>query len=106
MALDTVSLKTLALELAAAMPPSPAPSAAPVAPAVDVSPRGIKTRAIVRIAEAYRWPDAIPHFLATKGVSYMEDLTDPQLEDLMQRMEGYVDAAETGSSLADCLPAF
>lgn len=73
---------------------------------LDVSPRGIKIREIWRIAEHYRWPDAIPHFLSTKGVPYLSDLTDPQLEDLMQRMEGYVDAVETGSSLADCPPAY
>jgi hypothetical protein len=105
MALDSVALKTLAMELAAAMPPEePAPpfNFAPV----DVSPRAIKMRAIVRIANAHNWQDAIVHFLETKGAPYLSDLTEPQLEDLMQRMEGFVDALETGSSLPDCPPAF
>lgn len=62
-------------------------------------------RAIVKIANSYGWHSAITHFLDMKGVSYMSDLTEPQLADLLQRMEGYVDAAETGASLADCLPA-
>jgi hypothetical protein len=105
MALDTVALKTLAMELAAAMPPEEPAQPFNFAP-VDVSPRAIKMRAIVRIANGHNWHDAIVHFLETKGVPYLSDLTDPQLEDLMQRMEGFVDALETGSSLPDCPPAF
>ena len=73
---------------------------------VDVSPRAQKMRAIVRIANIYGWHEAITHFLSTKSVSYLSDLTLPQLDDLLERMNGYVDAAETGCSLVDCLPAF
>lgn len=73
--------------------------------AVDVSPRAKLMRSIVRIADAYGWHSAIVYFLETKGVAYMSDLTDPQLEDLLDRMEGYVDAAEVGASLEDYLPA-
>lgn len=62
-------------------------------------------RSIQRIAAKYQWQDAVTMFLETKGVPYLSDLTDPQLDDLMDRMHGYVDAAETGSSLPDCLPA-
>jgi len=62
-------------------------------------------RAVVRIADTHNWKSAITHFLEMKGVQYMSDLTDPQLEDLLDRMHGYVDAAEMGASLADCLPA-
>ncbi len=102
MALDPASLKTLALEIAASMPPPPPP---PAQHATDVSPRGIKIARIERIARRYEWPDAIPHFLQTRGVPYITDLTEPQLDDLLSRMEGYVDAAETGCSLDDCLPA-
>lgn len=104
MALDPVALKTLAIELAAAMPPSPSPADMDFRP-VDVSVRARKMRGIVRIADMYSWHSAIVHFLETKGVPYLSDLTDPQLDDLLDRMQGYVDAAETGSSLADCLPA-
>lgn len=62
-------------------------------------------RSIQKIADTYSWQCAIVHFLDAKGVAYMSDLTDPQLDDLLDRMEGYVDAAETGASLANCLPA-
>lgn len=62
-------------------------------------------RSIIRIADMYGWHSAITHFLDLKGVPYMSDLTLPQLDDLLDRMHGYVDAAETGSSLPDCLPA-
>lgn len=61
--------------------------------------------AIAMIANANNWQIAITHFLRTRGVPYLSDLTDPQLDDLLSRMDGYLDAAETGCSLADCLPA-
>lgn len=60
---------------------------------------------IMTIANAHNWQIAITHFLLTKGVPYLSDLTDPQLDDLLDRMHGYLDAAETGASLPDCLPA-
>ena len=103
MALDPMTLKTLAIELAAAMPP-PAPSDVEFPP-VDVSPRALKMHRAISIARRYEWPDAIPHFLRLKRVSHLEDLNDVQLDDLNDRLDGYVDAAETGCSLADCLPA-
>jgi len=74
-------------------------------PPVDVSPRARKMRSILRIANMYGWQEAITHFLDAKGVSYMSDLSAPQLDDLLDRMHGYVDAAEIGASLPDCLPA-
>ena len=104
MALDPVTLKTLALELAASMPPTPSPADVDFRP-VDVSPRAKRMRAIMRIADMYGWHSAITHFLELKGVSYLSDLSNPQLEDLSDRMEGYVDAAMMGASLEDCLPA-
>ncbi len=107
MPLDPIALKTLALELSAALPPprpAPTPSDVSFIP-IDTSPRAVMTRGILRIANRFHWNDAVVHFLETKGVSYLSDLSEPQLEDLLQRMEGYVDAAETGCSLVDCLPA-
>ena len=76
-----------------------------IEPFRDTAPRAIKTRAILRIAQSYGWQSAIAHFLDTRGVAYLSDLSDPQLDDLHQRMEGYVDAAQTGCSLCDDLPA-
>jgi len=73
--------------------------------AVDVSPRAQKMHEIMCIANAHNWQIAVRHFLMTKGVGYMSDLSDPQLDDLLDRMLGYVDAAEMGASLPDCLPA-
>jgi len=102
-ALDPISLKTLAIELAAALPPVP-PDAHMGAP-LDTSPRARRIRAIQRIADTYGWHSAITHFLDLKCACYLSDLTDPQLDDLHQRMHGYIDAAEMGCSLADCLPA-
>ncbi|WP_162405142.1 hypothetical protein [Pseudoxanthomonas jiangsuensis] len=104
MALDPVALKSLALELAAAMPPAPSPADIDLPP-VDVSPRARTMRAIVHIADQYDWRSAITHFLDSRGVSYLSDLSDVQLDDLLDRMRGYVDAAEIGASLVDCLPA-
>lgn len=75
------------------------------APALDSSTRAVQTRAILRIAQTYGWQSGIAHFLDTKGVAYMTELSDPQLEDLHLRMLGYVDAAQTGCSLEDCFPA-
>jgi hypothetical protein len=72
---------------------------------IDVSERARKTHTIMTIANTYGWQIAITHFLLTKGVPYLSDLTGPQLDDLLDRMHGYVDAAETGASLPDCLPA-
>lgn len=72
---------------------------------LDGSPRARKMRAIMRIADSRGWRSAIVHFLDMKGVSHMTELTPPQLDDLLERMNGYVDAAETGCSLADCPPA-
>lgn len=73
--------------------------------AVDVSDRAQKMHEIAMIANAHGWQIAITHFLRMKRVAYMSDLTDSQLDDLLDRMHGYVDAAVTGCSLADCLPA-
>lgn len=72
---------------------------------LDTSERAVRIRAIVRVAQTYSWQSAIAHFLDTKGVGGMLDLSDAQLADLHDRMQGYVEAAMTGCSLEDCLPA-
>lgn len=61
--------------------------------------------AIMAIANSHNWQAAVTHFLMTTGVPYMSDLTDPQVDDLLGAMQGYVDAAQMGASLPDCLPA-
>jgi len=102
-ALDPVALKSLAIELAAAMPP-PVPTESQFQP-IDTSVRASRMRAIMRIADMYGWHSAVVHFQETRRATYLSDLTDPELEDLLDRMNGYVDAATMGCSLADCLPA-
>ncbi|WP_312321286.1 hypothetical protein [Stenotrophomonas sp.] len=104
MSLDPIALKTLAIELAAALPPA-GPDPTMGAP-LDISPRAKKMRSIQRIADTYCWHSAIVHFLDMKDAEYLSDLTNPQLDDLLERMHGYVDAAEMGCSLADALPAY
>lgn len=74
--------------------------------ALDQSQRGRLTRAISRIALRYPWGrTAVEHFLDLKGVGFVADLTDPQLDDLHSRMQGYVDAAEMGCDLDEPLAA-
>lgn len=102
--MDTALRDELAAILAESPLPVSVPAEFPFNP-VDVSPRAIKMRAILRIADAHGWHSAVVHFLETRGTSYLFDLTSPQLEDLLQRMEGFVDAAEMGCSLEHCLPA-
>lgn len=74
-------------------------------PPVDVSPRATRMRAILRIANMYGWQEGITKYLDSRGVPYMSDLTLQQLDDLLEEMNGYVDVAQTGCSLPDCLPA-
>jgi len=90
--------------VATAEPPS-LPDWTTFAP-IDVSERARKMHEIMVIANTYNWQIAITHFLMTKGVPYLSDLTDPQLDDLLDRMHGYVDAAETGCSLPNYIPAY
>jgi len=48
----------------------------------------------------YPWGrGAVEHFLDLKGASYLSDLSDPQVEDLHGRMQGYADAAEAGCDM-------
>lgn len=104
--MDSIAL--LREELATMLAESPLPTLEPADqafPPVDVSPKAKKIRAVLRIADMYGWHSAITHFLELRNTPYMCDLSEPQLDDLLGRMEGFVDAAETGCSLADCLPA-
>ncbi len=98
--LDQNELKALAIGLCAAMPPPLAEQGR------DMSPRARKCRQIQRIADQYHWQCAIEHFLDMKGAMYLSDLTEIQVEDLLERMHGYVDGAMCGHDLPDSPPAF
>lgn len=66
-------------------------------PQLEQTPRARQIRAINRIvAHQPDWKMAVTHFLDTKGVCYLSDLTDPQVDDLHGRMLGYVEAATYG----------
>lgn len=104
--MDAIAL--LREELATMLADSGLPSADPedqLHPPLDNSPRARKMRAVARIADMYGWRSAITHFLDTKKASYMSDLTDVQLDALLDEMHRYVDAAETGCALPESLPA-
>lgn len=103
MPLDPISLKSLAIELSAALPPAapPEPSERPL----DLSPRAKNLRAIQRIADTYGWQSAIVRFLDRTAAAYLSDLNNRQVEELLDQMQRYVDAAEVGASLPECLPA-
>lgn len=94
-------------EIAAILAEAPVPvlDLEPGLSPIDVSPKAKKIRAIMRIAIQYGWQDAVTHFLESRDTCSVLDLSAPQLEDLLDRMNGYVDAASMGCSLADCLPA-
>lgn len=72
---------------------------------VDVSDRARVMHEIMRIANAYGWQIAVTQYLIEQRAPYLSDLSDGQLEALLVRMRGYVDAAETCSSFPDFLPA-
>lgn len=74
----------------------------PALPEVDASPSAIQRRAVLRIAQCYPWGmGAVRHFLDTRGVAYLSDLSEPQLDDLHERMLAYKDAADNGFSSPD-----
>lgn len=75
-------------------------------PPLDMAPAAVLIRRINRIALSYGWQSAVAHYLDTRGVGYLADLTLPQLEDLADRLDGYVDAAVHGHSIPDELPAY
>lgn len=77
-----------------------------IVPPLEQTARARQQRAINRIAGRYSWgPETVAHFLDTRGATYLGDLTDPQLEDLHDRMMAYEDSAMHGCSSPDEPPA-
>lgn len=75
-------------------------------PEVDISPRGIKIRAIEALAAPHPWGRmAIRQYLDAKRVPYPSDLTDGQLEELESRIERFADMESCGHYQPDS-PAF
>lgn len=72
---------------------------------LEQSERARQIRAINRIALTYGWQSAVAHFLDSRGVPHVSDLTDPQVEDLHARMLGYLDGAMNACDSDEALPA-
>lgn len=71
-------------------------------PPMEQTPRARMRRTVDRIASRFPWgPDTVAHFLDTRGATYVNDLSDPQLEDLCDRMLAYEDSAVNGWSSPD-----
>lgn len=67
------------------------------APPLEQTARARMIRAVNRIAAQFSWgPQAITIFLDTRGAGYIADLSEPQLEDLHERMLAYEDASMNG----------
>ena len=75
-------------------------------PMLDTSPRAVKTRAILRIAQTYNWQSAIARFMDSHGAGHLTDLSDEQLDALHDRMQSYLDSAMLGCDTDECLPAY
>ena len=74
---------------------------------LDQTPRARKIRAINHIATRFQWgPQAVTMFLDTRGAAFVADLTEPQLDDLHERMAAYEDAAMNGYGPPDAPPAW
>lgn len=73
-------------------------------PPLDTSIEARMRRRIQFLADRYRWQIAIDTFLDDRGVASMEQLAEPQLADLLSRMEGHLDAAMHGCDMPDDLP--
>lgn len=76
-----------------------------VPPALDTSPSARLIREILRIAQTYGWQPAVAAYLDARGLGSLASLTESELEELADRMAGYVEAAQYGCDPFDALPA-
>lgn len=71
-------------------------------PPLEQTPRARMKRSIDRISGRFTWgPEVVQHFLDKRCASYVNDLSDPQLEDLHDQLLAYEDAAMHGWSSPD-----
>ncbi|MCQ4165114.1 hypothetical protein [Tahibacter harae] len=102
--LDQVALKSLAIELASAMPPAPAREEQDF-PRLDQSPRARALRRISEIVKTRGWEAAVTRALDQHGATCVADLSDEAVYQLRDRVERYEDCAETCCDPDDALPA-
>lgn len=107
MPLDPVALKTLALELNAALPPPPPPTDGFLGlPALlDMSERARSIRRIADIANTRGWQLAVTRMLDSRHACYVSDLCDDDVFALLRQLERYEDCAEACCDPDDCFPA-
>lgn len=106
MALDDVTLKALAIEFAAALPPEELhDDAAASLPAVLQSPRARAIRRISEIVLTRQWHSEVVRTLDTHHVSYVDDLPDEAVFTLRDRMEYYEDCVQCACDPDDAPPA-
>lgn len=104
MQLDDVWLKTLAIELSAAMPPSPSKQS-PAWPGLGMSSKDKAIRIIEWIARNRGWQIEIVRALDQAGAPYIEMLSDVEIFALRDRMEKLEDCLQYGCDPADSPPA-
>lgn len=102
--LDPDVLKSLAIELAAALPPAPPPEV-PGFPQIEQTPRARAIRRIAEIAGMRGWQIAITRALDECAAAHVSDLPDSAVFALRDRMEYFEDCAQTCCDPDDCLPA-
>ena len=99
--LDPVSLKSLAIELAAALPPAPPPEV-PGFPTIQQTPRARAIRRIAEIAGIRGWELAITRALDEHAATHVSELPDSAVFALRDRMEYFEDCAQSFSQTARC----
>lgn len=108
--MDQVQLKTLAIEIAAILPPCPPdPTDSPLPPGalpiVIQSPRARAIRRIAEIANARGWQLEITRVLDRHKASYIDDLADDAVMALLNRMEYFEDCVQCACDPDDAPPA-
>lgn len=105
MPLDDVGLKTLAIELAAAMPPPAYEQVTSSLPYVETTARARAIRSIEWIALQRGWKSEVIRTLDRAGAPHVDLLDDSEVFALRDRMERYEDCLQYGCDPADAPPA-
>lgn len=106
MPLDPIVLKTLAIEMAAAMPPPPPRSGSdPLFQQIDRSPRAKALRRIAEIAGSRGWQSEIAKTIDLHDASDIAELDDSAIISLRERMEYYEDCVQFCCDPEDAPPA-
>lgn len=107
--LDKVALKSIALELVAALPPPKAnpdrDSEGDFLPIVIQTRRARAIRRISEITNMRGWQIAVTRALDANQASYIDDLPDKAVMELQDDLEHYEVCAQMGCDLQDALPA-